>query len=111
MTHTHLTHPLTDTLTDPLWLSHHPLPCLLIPYKSFTCYLNCHIDTLAPMYISQPSGYLVASVLTRLPSRTFCAITSWILPDHPLCATALFIATCSFLESLRALFTEHPLLT
>src|SRR6267142_3206547 len=66
---------------------------------------------LALLYISQPSGYLVALVLTWLPSHTFCAITSWILPIHPLCVTALQLPLCSFLESLRALFTEHPLST
>src|SRR6266850_1746811 len=117
MTHTQVyDSSLTDTLTDPLWLSHPPLTLLTDPLWIMTHPLTVQPLTLphrhlAPLYISQPSGYLVAPVLTWLPSHTFCAITSWILPVHPLVCDCHFIATCPFLESLRALFAEYPLST
>jgi len=93
---------------------HNPWPCLRIPYESWlthsTTYSSAPLMThpltvhpltlphkytrppwdlphrhLAFLYISQLSRYLVAPVLTWLPSHTLCAITSWILSVHPLC--------------------------
>src|SRR6266850_7027904 len=91
----------------------HPLTIqpLTLPHRHHIATLRPALDTAAFLYISQPSGYLVAPVLTWLPSHTFCAITSWILPVHPLVCDCHFIATCPFLESLRALFAEYPLST
>src|SRR6266850_4832806 len=91
----------------------HPLTIqpLTLPHRHHIATLRPALDTAAFLYISQPSGYLVAPVLTWLLFRTSCAITSWILPDHP-CVRLPFIATLSNpLESLRNLFTEYSLST
>src|SRR6266850_2430819 len=91
----------------------HPLTIqpLTLPHRHHIATLRPALDTAAFLYISQPSGYRVAPVLTWLPSHTFCAITSWILPVHPLCATALHRHSVHSLESLRSLFAESSLLT
>src|SRR6266850_912291 len=76
-----MTHPLTDTLTDPLWIYHMLLdqPYSLLVYKS-AIWVPC-----------SPSSDLVTILYTPCNNQ---------LDSH-----------CSFLESLRALFTEHPLST